>query len=89
MMRSTSERTLERVKDLPGASRISGRILSFFSGVALENDAVDDRVLAHLDDDVAGSAPVICASANSSTSYRARMALSSVSRHRSGRAAVE
>ena len=55
MIRSTSARTFERVKIWRGASLISGRILSSLMPlVALEDDAVDDRVLAHRDDQIAG-----------------------------------
>ena len=55
MIRATSARACERVKIWRGASRISGVILSSLMRlVALEDDAVDDRILADLDDEVAG-----------------------------------
>ena len=55
MIRATSARARERVKIWRGASRISGRDLVVLEApVALEDDAVDDRILADLDDEVAG-----------------------------------
>ena len=55
MIRSTSARTLERVKICRGASLISGGILSYLMPlVALQDDAVDDRIFADGDDQIAG-----------------------------------
>ena len=54
-MRSTSARTFERVKISPGLELDLGEDLVVLDPlVALQDDAVDDRVLADRDDEVAG-----------------------------------
>ena len=55
MIRSTSARTLERVIDLARSKLDLRRDLVVLDPlVALKDDAVDDRVLAHRNDQVAG-----------------------------------